>query len=185
MAIVPELPTTMPEPPTRTNVRYCVPHRTVAARGATLIELVIAVVIFSVASAGIVSVYIETTASSADPQIRAQARAIAEAYMDEILLQPYCEDPQRPTPCNAETAGGGAETGENRGSFDDVYDYKAINGEDPTDQTGTSIGGLSDYDVGVTVDGDPQAEDTAVITVTVTHDSGKIDFELLSEREPY
>jgi len=172
-----------------------IPHRAPlsSARGATLIELVIAIVIFAVAGAAIASLYTGTTKSSADPQIRAQGRSIAEAYMDEILLQRYCEDPEKPDPCEDEKNGGDVEDDENsRSEYDDVFDYKDIDdtGEAPTDQNGVTIGDLDDYTVTVTVtvDGDPEDPDPepAVITVNVTHDvSDKLDYDVVSERERY
>jgi type II secretory pathway pseudopilin PulG len=160
-----------------------------------LIELVIAIVIFAVAGAAIASLYTGTTKSSADPQIRAQGRSIAEAYMDEILLQRYCEDPDND--CNGETSGGGSEEGgsDKRTDFDDVWDYvKITNQSPPEDQNGVDLDDaafdqIAAYTVSVTVAGDdPQAGPpfpTATITVTVEHDSGKLNYELVSEREHY
>ncbi len=158
-----------------------------ASRGATLIELVIAIVIFAAVGAAIVSVYVQTTAASVDPQIRAQGRSIAEAYMDEILLQEYCQDaePDATNPCDDEDTGGGDE-GQSRSEFDDVYDYDSIGNESPPqDQLGNPINQLDDYTVSVDVVGDPQAGDVAEITVTVEHSSGKLDYDLVSERALY
>ncbi len=59
--------------------------------GFTLIELIIAVVVLAAAAAGVLLIYVQATASSADPMIRAQAQSIATAYMDEILLQAYAD----------------------------------------------------------------------------------------------
>jgi MSHA pilin protein MshD len=53
-------------------------------RGVTLIELVIFIVVVSVAVVGLLQIFARTTASSADPQLRKQALAIAEAMLDEI-----------------------------------------------------------------------------------------------------
>ena len=53
-------------------------------RGVTLIELVIFIVVVSIAVAGLLQIFTRTTASSADPQLRKQALAIAEAMLDEI-----------------------------------------------------------------------------------------------------
>ena len=53
-------------------------------RGVTLIELVLFIVIVGVASAAILGVMSLTTQRSADPQLRKQALAIAEAMLDEI-----------------------------------------------------------------------------------------------------
>ena len=53
-------------------------------RGVTLIELFIFIVVVSVAVVGLLQIFARTTASSADPQLRKQALAIAEAMLDEI-----------------------------------------------------------------------------------------------------
>jgi len=158
-------------------------------RGATLIELVIAIVIFAAASAGVLAIYTDATKSSVDPQIRAQGRAIAEAYMDEILLQRYCEDPDQ-ADCGTEVGGGGAEETD-REDFNDVFDYDTItNQSPPQDQLGNDLDDgafaqIADYTVDVSVAGDPATADPADITVTVTHSTGKIDYALFSIREKY
>ena len=82
--------------------------------GATMIELIITIVIISIALAGILSVVNLTTAHSADPLVQQQAIAIAESYLEEILVQSY-NDPD------------GSEAGETRANFDDVDDYHALN----------------------------------------------------------
>lgn len=141
-------------------------------RGFTLIEAIITLVVLAAAAAGVLLIYAETTARSADPMIRAQAQSIAAAYMDEVLLQSHA-DP--------ETGATGSTEESDRADYDDVWDYDAINGETPTDRTGNSIGALSDYTVNVDVSGGTPA----VITVTVAHSSGRVDYELVSEREDY
>ena len=60
-------------------------------RGFTLVELVIAMVVISIALSGVLMVMNYTTAHSADPMIQHQAVAIAEAYLEEILLKPYAD----------------------------------------------------------------------------------------------
>ncbi|MDX1609965.1 MAG: prepilin-type N-terminal cleavage/methylation domain-containing protein [Halofilum sp. (in: g-proteobacteria)] len=142
-------------------------------RGFSLIESIIALVVIAAAATGVLLIYAEATSRSADPMLRAQAQSIAIGYMDEILLQSY-DDPD-----GGET--GGAEAGETRSTFDDVWDYDTINGEVPTARDGNPIGALNDYSVDVTVTGGPPA----VVTVTVTHDSARVNYELVSEREDY
>ena len=145
-------------------------------RGFSLIELIVALVVLAAASAGVLLIFAGATARSADPQIRAQARAISEAYMDEILLQAF-RDPDQ-----AET--GGDEAGEARGSYDDVWDYRAIGTEAPTDQFGNAIGPLADYTVSVQIDGSP-AGGRADITVTAAHSSARVSYDLYGERSEY
>ena len=56
-----------------------------AQRGVTLIELIIFIVIITVGIVGILSVMNITTRSSADPIVRKQAVAMAEAILEEVL----------------------------------------------------------------------------------------------------
>lgn len=169
--------------------------KTAASRGFTLIELVIAIVALAALGAGLAAVFIQAPAASADPQIRAQARAIAEGYMEEILLKAY----ENPEPGFGETGGVETEDGsqETRAEYDDVWDYCDIGGnndcsqgtESPTDQDGSPMadGALDDYTVEVRIAGDPTVSnpDPADITVIVSHRSGTVNYELVSQRADY
>lgn len=146
--------------------------------GFSLIEVVIAIVILSIGVTGFITLAFNTTKNSVDPQIRVQGNAIARAYLEEIMLNSFCEpgfDPDGDglTECSSTTAlegctesacanasantcggqfeAGGAEAG--RSSFDDVCDYNGLIDVGARDQTGGAvIIGLADYTVGVTVD---------------------------------
>lgn len=175
-------------------------RRSRRALGFTLVELVIAIAVFAAAAAGVLLVFTETVGRSADPLIRAQARSIAEAYMDEITLKAY-ENPDDPDDENGnggesgqECGSGGSsdvsESGENRATYDDVWDYHSINNEEPTTQLGTvaELGGdqvLGDYTVDVKVNGDHGTGEEARIVVCVTHTSGTVAYQLESERWDY
>ncbi|MBI3222446.1 MAG: prepilin-type N-terminal cleavage/methylation domain-containing protein [Nitrosomonadales bacterium] len=77
----------------------CIRHK---QRGISLIELIMFIVIVSVALAGILLVMNKTTQGSADPIVHKQALAIAESLLEEIELMPftYCD----PNDANAQTA---------------------------------------------------------------------------------
>jgi MSHA pilin protein MshD len=62
-------------------------HRSPSSRqgGLTFVELIIFIVVISVGIVGILSVMNLTTRSSADPMVRKQAMAMAEAVLEEIL----------------------------------------------------------------------------------------------------
>lgn len=107
-------------------------------RGLTLIELIVSMVIISVALGGVLLVMNYTTSRSADPMVQHQAVAIAEAYMEEIILQPYTN----PT---------GGYTGGDRRFFDDVADYDGLSETGASDHNGAAIVGLENYTVNVTV----------------------------------
>lgn len=174
---------------------------TAGLRGFTLIELVISIVALAALFAGIATVFIEAPAASADPQIRAQARAIAEGYMEEILLKAY-ENPEPAPPPesgNVEDEGTPPER-EERAEYDDVWDYCAIGEsvsetpdcdggtENPTNQNGDPMaanGALDDYEVEVIIEGNFSARERAEVHVTVSHSSGRVNYELVSQRADY
>lgn len=106
--------------------------------GINLIELLISIVIISIACTGVLLVFAQTVRFSADPMIQTQALAIAEAYLDEILARPVV-DPD-----------GGTET--QRRDFDNIGDYAAIVDESPPrNQNGDPLNDLAGYTVTVTV----------------------------------
>ncbi|WP_312437436.1 prepilin-type N-terminal cleavage/methylation domain-containing protein [Janthinobacterium sp.] len=76
------------------------------ACGFTLIEVVIFLVVISVAVVGIVQVIGNSTSKSADPQLRKQALVLAESMLEEVQLArfTYCDpvlDPAAETATNA------------------------------------------------------------------------------------
>jgi MSHA pilin protein MshD len=62
------------------------PLRRAGQRGVTLIELVIFIVIVSIAVIALLQIFTRTTASSADPQLRKQALALAEGMLEEVAM---------------------------------------------------------------------------------------------------
>lgn len=106
--------------------------------GVTLVELILSMVIISLSVVGIFSVINLTVRHSADPVVSYQAIAIAESYMDEILLQAY-SDPDS------------SETGETRVTYDDVSDYNNLPDTVVRNQQGNAIANLSSYQVAVLV----------------------------------
>jgi MSHA pilin protein MshD len=144
-------------------------------QGVTLVELIISMVIISIALGGVLMVMNFTTSHSADPMIQHQAVAIAEAYMEEILLQDY-SDP-----------GGGIESG--RADFDDVDDYNSLPDTVVRDRDGNEISSLNGYTVTVTVKGPTDGislngMDAKKITVTVNH-SAMGNLSLVGYRTDY
>jgi MSHA pilin protein MshD len=167
-------------------------------RGVSLVELIMFIVIISVALTGILAVMNMVTRSSADPLVHKQALAIAESLLEEVELMPftYCD----PDDANAATAassvvgaGGCAATVEAMGpegegryaapQFDNVNDYSGF----PTMVAGAVLdinGGaaVNGYEANIAVapaalsgiagtdaNGAPQA---LLITVTVTGPDG-------------
>jgi len=174
----------------------CTRHK---QRGISLIELIMFIVIVSVALAGILLVMNTVTRSSADPLIRKQALAIAESLLEEIELMPFtfC-DPDDPaagldttvdttactTPAGGEVIGPeGAEGRYAPPQFDNVSDYDGFGMAAGTllDITGAAVGPAG-YLVAVAVanNGMPAvgafpaiaAVEALLITVTVTGPDG-------------
>lgn len=106
--------------------------------GVTLIELVVAIVVVSLAVTAVLGVLTVNTAASADPMVRRQAVAIAESHLEEILLKPF-DDPD------------GSDGEASRPDFDDVDDYDGLTTSGARDQFDVAIAGLEPYDVAVAV----------------------------------
>ncbi len=88
----------------------------------TLIEIIVTLVVVGIAAVALLSVFTSNVRGSADPVIQQQAITIAEAYMEEILLQAF-EDPTDAELGLASTEGS---EGSTRALFDDVQDYNHL-----------------------------------------------------------
>lgn len=175
----------------------CTPERPRAhrrERGLTLIELVLFIVIVGIAVVGIMQAISTTTKSSADPQLRKQALAVAEALLEEAQLMPFTDcDPDgydnsvTPATCTQQEQIG-PETDEVRGGatpLDNVNDYHGF----VLAGGGTDLGNSTDvtvpagYDAAVTVAEDGAfapgvpAADALRITVTVNYSGGTVIVE--------
>ena len=149
-------------------------------RGVNLIELIISIVIISIACTGVLLVFAQTVRYSADPMIQTQALAIAEAYLDEILARPVT-DPD------------GTNAGETRATYDNVADYNGLSNTPPQDQSGAvadfaPVDGqpdLAGYQVDVTVTANVAVNGVAMSQVDVRVRWGAVvDFTLTGYRAP-
>ena len=145
-------------------------------RGVTIVELLVSIVIVSIAASTILGVISMTTAGSADPMIRHQAAAIAEAYLEEILLKPIID----PDGIDGEAA---------RADFDDLDDYNGLVDAGAHDQFGAPIAGLADYGVAVSVAGSAglppvPVADAYRVDVVVTHTTA-VNFVLSGYRTTF
>nr|WP_312846323.1 prepilin-type N-terminal cleavage/methylation domain-containing protein [Marinobacter arenosus] len=119
-----------------------------AVRGATLVELVITIVIISIAIAGVVGAFALISGRSADPLNETRAVALGQLYVDEILSKKYDEQtPQGGVPRYTGACTIGADGAETRASFDDVDDYDGLSDAPPA----SALGGISGY-AGFSVD---------------------------------
>lgn len=128
------------------------------ARGMSLIELVIAIVILGVGVAGVLAAFQQATRASADPLVRKQMLAIAEQMLEETMLRPY-DTTTTPSSACARTA------------FDRLGDYAAYAPAAVCDLAGNAIDELAGYTVAVSVDAEAALGGVPVrrIQVSVTH----------------
>lgn len=127
----------------------------------TLIELVMTIVIVGIAAAALFSAMAAITGSSADPLLRQQSMDIAQAYLEEILLQDYADASGNVCPAVPSS----------RSQYQHVCDYAGLSDNGAHEADGTAIPALAAYRVNVSVT--PQAwaglaaADTLYIEVTV------------------
>lgn len=113
-----------------------------AQRGATLVELIVFIVIVSVALAGVLSSLNVSVRGSADPLLSKQALAIAEGLLEEVKLKNY-QNPSGgyvaacPTACE-------------RALFDDIGDYNGFTLTPVDGYTATVSVGAPNNDLGIT-----------------------------------
>jgi len=167
-----------------------VPRLRWQARGLSLIELLMFIVVVSAALAGVLRVFVQATAASADPMLRRQALAIAESLLEEVQLMPFtfCDPDDAnvdtataPASCASQAEALGPEAGETRFAapqFDNVNDYNGYAMSGITDITNTAVAGLAGYGASVTVAAaalgsiSAASGDALRITVTVTGPGG-------------
>ncbi len=162
------------------------------ARGLSLVEQLIFIVVVSAGLAGVLQVFVQSTAASADPLLRRQALAIAESLLEEVQLMPFTwcdgDDANVATALDATGCAGGPdnigpEPGENRYAlpqFDHVNDYHGFTMTGIKDITQTAVSGLSGYNASVTVANaalntiGAGSGDALRITVTITGPVGTL-----------
>lgn len=147
-----------------------------ALRGFTLVELILFILLVSIALVGVLLVTNVTAARSSDPLVRKQGLAIAEALLEEVALMPatLCDPDDAhvtsatsntvnaadPAQCASLPEAAGPEAGESRYSagapFDNVNDYHGFDTASAVpsgvrDITGTLLAGLSAYRASISV----------------------------------
>ncbi|MBU0592985.1 MAG: hypothetical protein KKH74_04515 [Gammaproteobacteria bacterium] len=171
--------------------------------GISLIEVIVFIVVVSVGVVGLMSVLSSSMKHSADPMLRKQALAVAEAVLEEVTLMPFTDcdpdgyDPATGTCTQVEAIG--KEPFEDRNTvatpLDNVNDY---DGFTLAGGAGTDIGGSvtvpTGYDATVTVAQDASlgvagaflpAADVLRISVTVVYFGGNDSITLEAYRTRY
>lgn len=171
--------------------------------GLTIIELIMFIVVVGVGLTGILAVLNVTAKSSADPMIRKNMLAIAEALLEEVRMMPftYCD----PTDANAATATStagcatlvenmGPDAGETRTSaanpFNNVNDYYLAGGLNLASPVGDLSGTYfapAGYSAKIEITAEnlndivsnttPATMEALRIAVTVTHGSDSLTLE--------
>ncbi len=145
--------------------------------------MVVTIVVIGIALVGTLQALRITVGGSADPMLVHQATAVAEAYLEEILLKPFYDPdaPAGPTCPGPEAS---------RDLYDNVCDYDGLDDAGPLDQQGNPVAGLGAYRVRVNVDtaatlgGLTGADTVARVDVRVTHPS-QVDLTLSGYRTAY
>ena len=117
----------MPTKPASSKPRLLMPgHLPVPQLGVTLIEMVVFIVVVSIALGTLFSVFNYSIINSVDPMVRVRALTCAQAKLDEIVARKFDENsPTGGIPaCNSAELGAGACAGITvDAGYDDVGDY--------------------------------------------------------------
>lgn len=110
---------------TRFLFSSCTSH---SQRGVSLVELVVFLVVVSIASAALMGVYTNSVKNNADPIIKVRALELAQAKLDEILALKY--DANTPTggipACSGSDPGAVACNNTKDSDMNDVDDYNNV-----------------------------------------------------------
>lgn len=165
-----------------------------SSRGFTLVELIVTMMLISIAVLGITYALSFAFSRQSDGLWRAKSVALAESYFEEIMARRYDEatplggvPPCSPAtvPCTAVGA-----DGEPRAEFDDVDDFDGLDEQPPLDVNGNPRAEYASYRVQISVDyldaaqvaglGLDDVSDGKLVTVTVIPPVGSpMDFPLL------
>jgi len=124
-----------------------------AQKGVTLVELVVSIVIISVAMVALLNAFGVSVSQNADPILRSKSLKLAQIYLDEALSKYYDHGTPVggvPAVASPSCSGLGSETGETRVDFNDVDDFHDIDDSPPQKQSG-ALSGYTGYRVQVSV----------------------------------
>jgi MSHA pilin protein MshD len=126
--------------------------------GFTLVELIITILLTSIAALMFANVYTTTQVQSATPAIQIKAAELGQSYLEEIGLKKFDENSPigNALPCDfagqlACTNTLGIDTAEVRETFDDIDDYHNLVDSPPQDATGSPRSGFSNFSVSISV----------------------------------
>jgi MSHA pilin protein MshD len=146
-------------------------------KGMTLVEMVISIVLISIAMTAMLTVFSTSMGRSADPLWKNKSLKLAQAYLDEILSKKYDKNTPlggipalKAADISCDVPGPAAGV---RGNYDNIDDYNGLS-EAPKLVTGGGMASYSNYSIDVTVVCDGTGAGLGnnkyakLITVTVT-----------------
>ena len=155
---------------TNRNSLHALPQNPLAEAGVSLVELVVFIIVVSIALLALISVFNQSMVNSADPLIRVRALECAQAKLDEVTSRKFDEN----SPTGGIPACGSAETGAVAcagivadAGFDDIGDYNGQSFLDGDCNVSVSVVGEG-TDLGLADDADL----VRLITVTSTAPNG-------------
>lgn len=165
--------------------------------GFTMVELVLTMVVISIAALGVMSSLAFAVQHQSDGLWQAKSVALARTYFEEIMAKRYDEatpngglPPCSPSSTACSDPSGFVDSGEARASFDDVDDFDGLFESPPLAPDGTPRPDYLNYRVEVDVRYPEAAEagllgldtptDMKIVDVAVTTPGGqRLDFRLL------
>lgn len=139
-------------------------HHTANQSGVTLVEMIIAIVIISIASVALLQGLGLQTQRNVDPMIQTQAQALARQFLDEAMSRTFFEtsaDPRvDPSISQAEALDSATDTSArdnnatNRLAFNNIFEYQDYN-QPAQNIDGSSIDELSGYQINIDIDHSP------------------------------
>ncbi len=144
-----------------------------AARGFTLPEAILAIVVLGVGLAGVILAFGAAGKSSADPMLRKQAIAVAQDLMEEITLKPYA------------VAANSAPSGCARDTYNDILDYNGHSSTGICTVDGVAIAALTGYNLSISVVTGTLGGVAAARKITVTVTQSGESVSLVSWRTDY
>jgi MSHA pilin protein MshD len=121
--------------------------------GATLVELIITIVIISIALAGTIIAFSNVVGRSSDTLFQSRAIALAQAYLDEILAQPFDRNtPEGGIPAYTGACSVTGGSASDRGDFSSVDQYNGLSFSPPQLASGAiDEGGYDGFTVSINV----------------------------------
>ena len=143
------------------------------ARGFSLPEALLAIVVIGVGLTGVLAAFGSVTRNSADPVVHKQMIAVAQELMEEIQLKPFA------------VAANTAPAGCARDTYNDVRDYDGYSSTGMCTVDGVAIPALADMQVRATVATGTLGGVGGALKITVTVEADGKTLSLVGWRTDY